>query len=145
MIDAADAAEVGRFNWTAFVRPGTVYAERHVDGATVLLHRFVASLAGEVDKRTVDHRDGNGLNCRRSNLRPASQRENLANRGAQINSRSGVKGVCYYARDRLWVASVKAGDIRRQGRFKGKEDAIAAVLAWRSELHGEFANDGAIH
>jgi hypothetical protein len=79
---------------------------------------------------------------RRLNLRPATQPENLANRGAQQNSASGIKGVCFDRARNKWIALIKAGAVRRQKRFNTKEAAADAVAAWRQELHREFANHG---
>lgn len=146
VIDAADAEAVGQFNWIAAPRDRRIYAARQVGGRkskrTVFLHQFVAERAGVARKRTVDHRNENGLDCRRMNLRPATQQENLANRGAQRNSKTGIKGVSFDSKRKTWCASVKAGSTRRQGRFPTKESAVEAVSTWRRELHGTFANNG---
>ncbi len=63
-IDAADAHLVDDRNWFAKVQAHTIYAR---DRAGHPLHLYLFPMADEVD-----HLDHDGLNCRRSNLRPLS-------------------------------------------------------------------------
>lgn len=63
-IDAADAHLVDDRNWFAKPRAHTTYAH---DRAGEPLHGRLFPMADEVD-----HRDHDGLNCRRGNLRPLS-------------------------------------------------------------------------
>ena len=44
-------------------------------------------------QKSIDHKDGNGLNNQRSNLRPATAPQNGANQGKHRNNKSGFKGV----------------------------------------------------
>jgi len=57
----------------------------------VSLHRFILGI--DNPKIFVDHKDGNGLNCQKHNLRIANCSQNCSNRGKQKNNSSGFKGV----------------------------------------------------
>src|SRR4051812_556225 len=78
LVDEADADRVLAHSWHAHRNGERVYATRR-EGAnrkSKLLHRFVMSARpGEL----IDHRDGDGLNNTRSNLRSATSRQNAAN------------------------------------------------------------------
>lgn len=139
-ISAVDSLAVGRYNWTARETRGAVYAYGQVDGKQTPLHRFVGALAGLTLRDEVDHRNGNSLDCRRSNLRDATVAENLRNRGMLRSNTSGVKGVTWSARAKKWKASLWAGGAEiHLGYFVSKDDAGAIVRAEREKLHGEFA------
>jgi hypothetical protein len=87
----------------------------------------------------IDHRDGDGLNCQRYNLREATEQQNQANRGKPAGSHSSrFKGV-HWDRGR-WVAKIKVSRRQRHlGRFTDEaEAALAYDRAARAEF-GEFA------
>ncbi len=89
---------------------------------------------------TVDHIDGDGLNCRRSNLRDATPRQNVWNSRLAKTNTSGYKGVSFDRRRGRWhayiIAAHKQNDL---GHFDSAEEAAAAVVKARAKLHGEFA------
>jgi hypothetical protein len=87
----------------------------------------------------IDHQDGNGLNNRRSNLRPCTPLQNLQNRlKCSKPCSSRYKGVRFRAK--RWESSIMAKGVRRHlGRFLSEEQAALAYDAAARELHGEFA------
>lgn len=112
---------------------------------SILLHRWLMPEAGE---NYVDHINGVPLDNRLSNLRVVAPAENSQNRmGAQTNSRSGVRGVSWYARKQAWSAALKIGKTRKHiGYFKTIDEAIAAVQEAR-KTHMPFskeANDASL-
>jgi hypothetical protein len=139
LIDDRDRA-LARFKWTIDRRDdGLTYAVRRVrqpDGSRrkVYLHDAVLGLRG------IDHRDRNGLDCRRKNLRAAGQAQNGANRGLQRNNRTGFKGVYWFRRDHCWTAQVQTRGRRRHlGYFSTPEEAARAYDDAAREHFGEFA------
>ena len=81
LVDATDYAEVEPFSWYAWKPPAARvwYAVRGIPRpgtGTVLLHRQLMGFPALL----VDHEDGNGLNCRRFNMRLATRQQNGQNR-----------------------------------------------------------------
>lgn len=138
LIDSADAEMVGRYNWRAQGAEQTFYARRYVRSgskrAAQGLHTFLAGFHA-------DHRNGNGLDNRRSaNLRPSNQSQNNQNRRLQSNNSSGYKGVSWHAQSGRWGAIITANGARKYlGGFSTPEAAYSAYTQAAAELHGEFA------
>lgn len=95
-IDDADAEMVCRYRWAATKRRKKLYVRGHVDGRDVLLHRFIM---GEPAGMLVDHRDGDTLHNRRSNLRECTVHQN--------NQYAVENGVFDHLRVDLQVHTVK--------------------------------------
>lgn len=146
VINVTDLPLVGGSNWSAqckYRQDGSVvavYAIRKVtsDGVrrTERMHRI---LFGAADHQEVDHRDGNGLNNRRGNLRAATSSQNSQNRGLRNDNKSGVKGIWWNEKQGSWMAYIGVSGVRRHlGYFKEKQEAATAVDRARNALHGEF-------
>jgi hypothetical protein len=139
VVDAVDVPIVGDWLWSATKKgkSGKVYAHRGTGRKTIKLHNeILPPLPGGI----TDHRDGDPLNCRRSNLRRASNRQNTQNRRIGSANTSGFKGVCF-RRDRgTWLAAIThEGRLRKIGTFPTAEAAAAARDEQALLLHGEFA------
>lgn len=102
-------------------------------------HRIIWKMVTGTDPvDQIDHIDGDRLNNRWENLRAASNGQNRWNTKLAKNNSSGHKGVSY-EHGRSWVAYISAGGgQKRLGRFKSKEEAIAARLSAAEALHGEY-------
>jgi hypothetical protein len=101
---------------------------------TVYMHQLIAGSRG------VDHVDGNGLNNRRSNLRPATKSQNGANARKNPGKTSRYKGVFWDRQRSAWQAKIMVN--RQQinlGRFANEEDAALAYDLAAREAFGEFA------
>lgn len=72
----------------------TGYVEIHIDNKCYLAHRLAwFYMAGEWPADDIDHRNLAKDDNRWSNLRPATQSQNNANRRVMGNSKTGIKGV----------------------------------------------------
>lgn len=140
IIDAEDYEAISRFKWQAFWNGYTFYAVRNVwvgrKRTTMYMHRFLLNppLGFEVD-----HRDGDGLNNTRANIRLCTKAENQHNKQPQSGS-SNYKGVCWCTRDRIWMAHIKVNRrLLNLGYYHNEEEA-ALAYNWAATKHfGEFA------
>lgn len=79
IIDAEDFRKVNRYSWRVHrsagtkKKPGKPYARACIKGKQVYLHRFVMEAEPEVQ---VDHRNHQTLDCRKSNLKKCTAKEN---------------------------------------------------------------------
>lgn len=145
-VDDADFVRVSQFKWHAFKNQGGKWYARSTSlarqiGKSIWMHRLIVRAK---DEQQVDHRDGNGLNNRRKNLRCASNAQNAYNMALRPNSLSGYKGVSRYSSHNRytgeWVASIKHnGKKLYLGKFIDPKDAALAYDAKAKELFGEFA------
>ncbi len=145
LVDDCDA-DLASLPWCADIHKGgsPVYAQgRGDDGKCVRLHRIIGKRMGLTGK--VDHKNRNGIDCRRDNLRSADHGENQCNVGVKKNNKSGYSGITFL-RDcpgKPWRANVQRtveGKLNYwYATFATLEEAIEARDAKRLELHGEFA------
>jgi hypothetical protein len=111
-----------------------------IDRDYYYVHRIIWKMVtGQEPADLIDHEDINRLNNRWANLREATNGPNICNSRLRKDNSSGVKGVCWDKSHNAWVAYIAAGKgHKRLGRFKIKDDAIAARLKAAEELHGQF-------
>lgn len=136
VVDAEDYARVKDFKWSAVqAESGLFYAARWVKRRQIYLHRFITDAA---DGARIDHRDGDGLNCRKENLRVATAAQNMANKVRPKNGKNRFRGVL--KNHGKWSACIVANCVRYNlGYFDTEEWAAMAYDAKAREVHGEFA------
>lgn len=147
VIDASDVPFVQGHNWfarKAWKRNGelrTVYAMRNSARErgrqrTIMMHKVLLGVERSVE---VDLRDGDGLNNRRGNLRPATRAQNQHNRRLGVDNTSGFKGVYWDRNAQRWRAQICAsGHQKHLGCFDSREAAASAYASASAKLHGEF-------
>lgn len=151
LVDETDFERVNQFTWTYAVpkRPGlSGYAYRQVRTAAgainYKLHQVILGIPLNSGVG-IDHRDGNGLNNRRSNLRLATQTQNLQNACIRSNNTSGYKGVTWHEKSNAWHAVIKNnGKVVSLGYYHDPADAARAYNRAALDFFGEFAriNEG---
>lgn len=149
-VDDDDYDHLIKFKWRAFKDGQTFYATTNTfrDGkkTSISMHRFILKAQRGV---FVDHKDGNGLNNQRSNLRYCTIRQNNANRASRNGSTSKYKGVCKivtkngYNKDKTyiyWHAAIQvAGCTKSLGYFKTEAEAAKKYNEAAIIQYGEFA------
>lgn len=139
LIDDEDYERVSAIGaWVVQLDEHTAYARHNEcsDGvrSAILMHSLITGWA------YVDHRNGDGLDNRRANLREATHAQNMGNKRLYRTNTSGFKGVTYERRGGRWVASIQVNGRKRYlGTFASPQEAAhiydtAALSAW-----GEFA------
>lgn len=105
----------------------------------IQLHRW---LLGAKEGEVVDHKDGNTLDNRKSNLRLVTQLENSQNQKPKSN-KTGYKGVYLNkATGRYYGQVVYNYRTYRAGTFDTPEECNEAVIELRKKLH-PYATDRA--
>ena len=115
-------------------------------GKTLRVHKLVADefIPRPYNNNTtlvVDHIDRNKVNNQVTNLRWATQQQNMMNMTIRTGTSSQYKGVAYHKTKSKWCAYIKFDRKNLYlGYFDTEEDAARAHNAKAAELFGEFAN-----
>lgn len=140
LVDDDDYEELSQHKWYAMTSRGLWYAVRRIgNNSSVLMHRIILGVPTGV---LTDHRDGNGLNNQKYNLRRADHSLNALNRSSQANNTTGFKGVNLRTggRRKPYRATIQiGGKFTYIGSYVTAEEAAHAYDAVARELHGEFA------
>jgi hypothetical protein len=108
------------------------YLRITIDGRSYLAHRLVRLyFRGKFPKPgyDTDHIDGDKSNNRLSNLRHATRSQNMANRPAHANNKSGLKGASFFKPLRKWHSQIQVGGKKiHLGYFETAEAAHAAYI-----------------
>lgn len=116
---AKDPNGYGKF-WDGEKR---IYAHRHAYGP-------------KAEGHLIDHRCHNKSCVNPAHLRLATPKQNMENRSSiNVNSKSGVRGVTWYAPTCKWRASIgHHGRAYNLGYYETLSEAEAVVVAKRNEL-----------
>lgn len=103
------------------------------------MHRMILNVNDK--KILIDHKNHDGLNNTKSNIRECTIRQNNINKRSRKNSSSKYLGVSLYKRDNRWRADVRVnGKTIWIGYFDTEELAAKAYDKAALKHHGEFAN-----
>lgn len=106
----------------------------------ILAHVAVWALTyGYYPPKSVDHRDGNGLNNEPTNLKLANHSQNMHNKRMYRNNKSGYVGVKQHPDGIKWIAfGTHNGQKKTIGSFSNIADAASARKEW--EVGKDFSN-----
>jgi hypothetical protein len=143
LVDDEDYQYLSQFDWYACKCDNKYYARRsaRVDGKDIKIYMHREILGLERGQRIfVDHKDRDGLNNQRSNIRLATCSQNNANKDITLGV-SGYRGVSWFKPTRKWVARIKnGGKFISLGYFDKPEMAAAAYNTAALKFYGEFAS-----
>ncbi|TFD15492.1 Fis family transcriptional regulator [Cryobacterium sp. TMT1-21] len=134
IVDDDDFDELNQYMW--HVAAG--YAYRKPSSGGIAMHQTLLHCP---QGSHIDHKNGQPLDNRRSNLRVVTPSHNGANRNRlNINNRTGYMGVYKTPNRPTWSAKVQVmGRNFDAGRYRDPEEAAWMYDQWKLALQGEFA------
>jgi hypothetical protein len=140
LIDDRDFGLVSPHRWNVAERTRAngsteTYAVTKIQGRMIKMHRLITGFQW----KTVDHRNGNGLDNQRSNLRDGTT-ANQHNRKPTDGGTSRYKGVYWWTARSRWVAKIyfQSRPVFL-GTFTDEDEAARAYNTKAIELFGEYA------
>lgn len=150
LIDDEDYELVIKHKWFVIKGVNTFYVVRNCyrtgKQKRLWLHREIMNPADNMD---VDHKNNDGLDNQRSNLRIVTRTQNSQNRAAKKNGHSKYLGVCLHKKKNggtvYWTAHIRIDKkLKWLGQFPnnidGELNAAKAYDDAAKKYHGEFSN-----
>lgn len=136
-VDREDYEYLSQFQWYLFKSEKWTYAVRSQGDKTIFMHR---EIMGIIDPKVyVDHRDRNGLNNRKKNLRVGDNRQNQYNVVKKKNSTQKYKCIRETENHKFEVRMRLPDKTRFCKRCDTEEEAVGLYNELALKYHGEFA------
>jgi hypothetical protein len=140
-VDDLDYPELNQWKWRVEISEWGIYAVRtdysNGEKKNIRMNRVILGLTDP--KIQGEHKDRNGLNNQRSNLRPATNQQNSINQ-VGCNKSSQYKGVFFDKSRGKFAAQIKINyKSTFIGRFISEIEAALAYDKKAKEVFGEFA------
>jgi hypothetical protein len=142
IVDDEDRKLLVKYTWS--IHPKLGYPMAYIGGGrknctVVTMHKFL--MGDPPAGHSWDHKNGNKLDNRRCNLRPATPSQQGMNKKVQRNKiHSQYVGVTWFRRDSKWKAQIMLhGKNYHLGYFHDEYEAHLAYIKKRDEFFGEFA------
>ena len=137
IVDAEDYEWLKQYKWHTDKAQNTYYAVSQKNRKGFKMHRLIT---GAPKGLFVDHRDHNGFNNRRDNLRLCTNKENQQNKRPMRGKTSRYKGVHRCKSRKMFRAKIRHnGKQMHLGYFENEIDAAKAYDKKAREFFGEFA------
>lgn len=143
LVSDRDYYKLNKFKWYPDKGTNTFYVVRNSKDifGKHLKVRMHHDILGKFVGKEIDHKDGNGLNNQRSNLRICSHSENQHNRNKYKCNTSGYKGVSWHKGKSKWSAQIRmSGVLIHLGDYTSKLKAYKAYCEACRKYHGKFSN-----
>lgn len=142
LVDDEDYNFINQWIWHLYQGRSTNYATRSakVNGRqeTIFLHRVIMKTPKGLE---VDHKDWNGLNCQKYNMRNCLHSDNVKSRRLPKINTSGYKGVYYCKWNNKWCPAISINkSTKRLGYFDTAKEAAIVYDKAIVKHHGEFAS-----
>jgi len=140
-IDERDFKKISQFRWYAVFDGYNWYVATTIRVGNkrrlLKIHTLIMNTPRGME---VDHKDNNGLNNSRSNLRVCTHQKNCLNRRNRKDNSSGFKGVSWSIRNKKWVARIQVNGKRfNLGYFNSKEKANEIYIKNSKKYHKEYS------
>jgi hypothetical protein len=137
IVDVEDYEWLSQYKWCAVKNRDVYYAHRWGDGRIALMHR---EIMGAPEGVPCDHKDHNGLDNRKSNLRLCTSAQNQYNKRPKKGCASRYKGVVWRKDEKKWRARISfKGKRIHLGDFDNQIEAAIAYDRKAEQIFGEFA------
>lgn len=136
LVDDEDYEYLNQWNWMLAVQPKTSYAVAWINNKSIKMHRLIMKVNGH--KNIVDHKNRNGLDNQKHNLRICTHSQNNSNRIKRKECTSKYLGVHKGYKNRYVVCSCKDGKSVYGGTYDNESDAALSYNKLALSLHGEF-------
>jgi len=144
LVDDSDYEMLSNYKWFATQnrKSGNWYARTTIMTSTTKcghtsmgMHRMILGN----DFKLIDHKDGDGLNNQRNNLRGCTYTQNQMNKRISKANKTGYKGVRLEG-NKYTAHYSKNGKSYRLGRFDTAMEAAMAYKDFAVKNYGSFAN-----
>lgn len=135
----ANRIKVGNLAGSIWTEPksGKQYIQIMIDGVLYKAHRLAHYYYTGEQPPEVDHKNGNGLDNRKDNLRNAPYGINHNNREIYKNNTTGVIGVSFNKRMELWIAYYGSKEFQKKHRtskyFQDFFEAVCCRKSWENQ------------
>jgi hypothetical protein len=141
LVDTTSLPLLKQYTWWVYRARGRRYAKTTRNGRTLYMHQLLTDAPGD-QKVVVDHRDCDGLDNRRSNLRLATRQENARNSPGKLGQRRcrsrGVSKRKHPTQPYGAYIYDSSGHFRHLGYFQTEAEAAAVRQAAAVKMHGDF-------
>lgn len=142
MVDDEDYDFLMQWKWQVNKNKHTIYAvrfdSRKNGHKTFLMHRVIMKINDS--KKLIDHKDMNGLNNQKNNLRECTKSQNSFNTNGRDNTSSVYKGVQWSKVCKKWQSNITYnGEVIYLGLFIKEQDAAKEYNKAAKKYFGEFA------
>jgi hypothetical protein len=119
---------------------GRGYLQTKIKNVLYKNHRLIFMMQHGYVPGIIDHVDGNPLNNKIANLRPATISQNAMNAKVYCTNKSGVQNVSWHKKAKKWEVKLQIKGKRIHfGAFEDIELAVAVAKAIRNKHYKEFA------
>lgn len=146
IVDNEEFEWLSQYKWKVQKAYNTYYAVRgsYLGKGTKRIYKKIymhRQILNAIPGQLTDHRNRNGLDNRRCNLRPCNNKENSRNRCGAKNSKSKYKGVSFMKNAKKWEAYIQGEHKNKEhlGLFILEVEAAKAYDIRAKEIYGEFA------